>query len=212
MRDIPCFETEYGTVGLVLNQIPYTKTAYIHIRTVLDLHNLIVRAVEFCVGVGAEKVYATGNDGLAEFPLYVEIIGMQMALSGESDTDACLMPLTDQNLEQWLSVYNERMANVDCAAHISFFEGKKLVRQGGCYFVHHNGDLLGIGRVDGGMISCLASVQSGMGTDVVLALCHAITSDKALVEVASTNIRAIKFYERLGFVKTSIVRSWYQLR
>ena len=29
------------------------------------------------------------------------------------------------------------------------------------------------------------------------------------LEVASTNARAIRLYEKLGFIKTEILRSWY---
>ena len=78
--------------------------------------------------------------------------------------------------------------------------------------MHRNGELLGIGKVDNEVISCLASVIPGQGKNVVLALCHAITSEKVCVEVASTNVHAIDFYQRMGFLKTSIVRSWYRLQ
>ena len=212
MRDISCFETEYGTVGLVLNQIPYTQTAYIHVQIALDLEKLIVEAVKFCVAVGAEAVYITGNDNLSSYPCFMDVFRMQMVLPHKNETDACLMPVTEQTLDRWLSIYHEKMAGVDGAAHISYFEGKKLLAKGGCYFIHRDGAILGIGEVCGDVISCVAAVKPGTGADVVLALCNAIMSDKVCVEVASTNTRAINLYQRLGFLKTSVIRSWYRVR
>ena len=49
MRDFPVFDTETGVSSLILKEVPYRKTAYIHIRDVepggLDAH------LRECVGL-----------------------------------------------------------------------------------------------------------------------------------------------------------------
>lgn len=211
MRDFPSFQTPYGVAGLVLNQIPYTKTAYIHLIHVLSFDGLLAECKDFCLACGAEKIYASGDPHLEDCQLFMQVIEMSRPVEGIPDTDACLIPVTDNVLDEWLRIYRQRMSGIDNAAYISRLDGKKLVKEGGAYFVHRNGELLGIGIAKGERLECLASVGKGNGETVVCALSHAISGDRICLEVASTNMRAVRLYERMGFLKTSIKRSWYQV-
>lgn len=212
MRDFPAFETDFGTAGLVLNQIPYTKTAYIHMINILDKEMLLLEAVDFCVAAGAEIIYLCDDEVKTDEQNVVHIYEMKQIVAALRDTDACLIPLTDDMLERWLEIYHKKMNGVDHSAHISYFEGKKMVLKGGCYFVHKDGTLLGIGQAYDNTVSCIAAVIPGAGADVLSALCHGLSSETVRVEVASTNLKAIRFYEKIGFVKTGIIRTWYRVR
>ena len=86
---------------------------------------------------------------------------------------------------------------------------KEKLAGGGCYFVHRNGKLLGIGLICENMIEWVASVQPGAGADVVCALNHAIGADTVSLTVASTNEKAVALYEKLGFVKVAEQKKWY---
>lgn len=212
MRDIPMFPTEYGIAGLVLNQIPYTGQAYVHIHGVADLKGLMDECVGFCVAAGAEQIFASGECDLSDYPLYAHVIKMQRPLEGIGETDACTMPVTEQTLDQWLQLYNEAMARVDNGAYLSVLEGKKLLLEGGCYFVHRDGQLLGIGVAKGDQLPALAATVKGAGRDVVLALCRALGAETVYLEVASTNERALRLYDRLGFLQTGLKCSWYRVK
>jgi len=211
MRDIPCFQTDFGTAGLVLNQIPYTQTAFVHLKDSVDVEGLLTECVQFCVACGAEKVYASGDGCSDRYPAYMQVWELTAPLEAMADTDACIIPVTEQTLDRWLELYHARMLGVAHAAHISQQEGKRMPSEGGGYFVHRDGRLLGIGKAKGDTLECLASTQPGAGEDVVLALCHGLSGDRVRLEVASTNHRAIRLYERLGFIKTNIKRCWYQV-
>ena len=87
-----------------------------------------------------------------------------------------------------------------------------MLKEGDAYFVHRNGELLGIGRVKGEEIRFLASVQPGAGEDVVRALAHAVTGESVVVEVASVNQKAVDLYSRLGFLKTKELSTWYKIK
>ena len=78
-------------------------------------------------------------------------------------------------------------------------------------WVHRDGKLLGIGSVQDDRIDCVASVEEGCGETVMLALIHALMCDRVVLEVASTNLRAIRLYERMGFIKTAEISSWYKI-
>jgi ribosomal protein S18 acetylase RimI-like enzyme len=50
-----------------------------------------------------------------------------------------------------------------------------------------------------------------MGKDVFAALTHALMNDRIVLEVASTNRRAISLYESLGFIQTAELSRWYKI-
>ena len=89
--------------------------------------------------------------------------------------------------------------------------GKKLLEEGNGYFVHRCGELLGIGIASDETVRVIAATKPGAGEDVLLALTHALTGENVIVEVASENHRAMRFYDRLGFIKTAELSAWYQV-
>ena len=212
MRDFPNFPTDNGTVGLVLNQIPYTGRAYIHIHEARDLPLLLDECADFCVAAGATQVYICGDLDLSAYSPSVQILILQRPIQGIEETDACLMPVTEETLDKWLDICNNTMSDVDHAAYMDRATGRKLLQDGGGYFVHRNDELLGIGIAKGAAISLLAAVKKGAGQDVVLALSHALSDDMIYLEVAQTNAKAISLYQRLGFIQTGIKCTWHRVR
>ena len=211
MRDFPVFTTENGVGSLVLKEIPYSGIAYVTIRDSSFPTDFIQECLDFCRAVGATKVYATGHETLESYPLYTSVIKMTVSWDAIPETEACLFPVTQTTLSRWREIYNDRMKNVDNAAYMSEQAGRELLSRGDGYFVHLNGQLFGIGIASGDRIDCVASVIRGKGKDVVCALAHALMCDRVELSVASTNHKAIRLYESLGFVKTAVVSRWYKI-
>ncbi len=211
MRDFPVFTTGNGVASLVLREIPYTKTAYITIQDTLSVQQLIAECADFCKVAGAEKIYACNHPCLEQYPFHTAILQMTADRSSLPDTDAAIFPVTKQTAERWRGIYNERMGSVDNFSYMSQRSMEKLIREGGGYFVHYGNELLGIGVAIGDTIQTVISVQPGAGEKVLLALNHALCGDRVLLEVASTNEKAIALYERLGFIKVQEKRRWYRL-
>lgn len=211
MRDIPMFETEYGIAGLVLNQVPYTGSAYIHIMQTGDLHGLLNECLDFCRVVGAVRVYACGDNALSRFPHYIDVLHMSRPIDGMQMSTDCLFPVTDESCQRWRALYNERMTGIDNALILSERECKSLVKAGGAYFVHRDSQLLGLGIASGERIDAIASLVPGEGARVLTTLCNALNGPMVNVEVASTNSRAIRLYEKLGFLTNGVTRSWFSI-
>ena len=209
MKDIPMFTTEYGIASLILGQIPYTGIAYIRLQATEQPEQLLQECVGFCRACGAETFYATGSSWLEQLPLHTAVVEMRCSAASLPQTDACLFPVLPETMEQWRGIYNEKMKAVPNAAYLSQRETKDLLEKSCGYFVHRGGQLLGIGKVDGGKLDAIASVVPGAGRDVVLALCSAITGDTVSLEVATANERAVRLYEKLGFVATAELSRWY---
>ena len=209
MKNIPFFTTEFGVASLVLKEIPYRGEAYITIRDACDPEKMLEECCDFCRAAGAEKIYGSGHPYLEKYPLHTAIWKMTAARDTLADTDAALFPVTVQTLAQWRDIYNSRMAQVDSASYMSDADARKMLADGDGYFVHREGVLLGIGKASGNRIEAVVSCVPGAGSDVVLALNHALSGEKICLDVASSNSPAVALYDRLGFIKTSEISHWY---
>jgi ribosomal protein S18 acetylase RimI-like enzyme len=134
---------------------------------------------------------------------------MQCSRESIPETDACLFPMTEETMQQWLDICNERMANVPNAAYMDRKDGKEFLQKGNAYFVHKDGVLLGIGVAAGDFIDTVIALQPGAGETVVRALASVLTGDMVRLWVASANARAVRLYERMGFMKVKELSRWH---
>ena len=133
---------------------------------------------------------------------------MALLVPEQSDPGANLFPVTEQTVGKWREICNERMAQVDNAATLTARDEKEIL-SGGAYFVHDAGELLGIGWMKGSELACMAAVKPGAGERVLRTLLTLAETERVTLEVASTNVRALRLYERLGFLQTGEARNWY---
>ena len=213
MRDLPFFITDNGVADLILKEIPYKQTAYIRVREAQpgELELLIGECRAFCRMAGADHIYATGHPELERWPLYTEVLAMRGTAWVDREKLCSLFPVTDQTVTQWRKIYNERMASVHNSATLETRDEKRIVESAGAYFVHENGELLGIGWLEDTALLAVASVKSGAGEKVMHTLMSLVEGAVMSLEVASTNGRAIKLYEKLGFLPVASVSRWYDV-
>lgn len=212
MRDFPIFTTEYGVSSLIIKEIPYKKTAYIRIRDVQAdfFGDHLKECVAFCRMCGAERIFAAGNEKLEGFPLYTAVLQMRGRAKPDPAMVRCLFPVTEATVAQWRGIYNKAMAGVDNTATLESRDEKQIL-EGGTYFIHEDGKLLGIGWLEELTLLAVAAVEKGAGKAVMHTLLSLAEGETVTLEVASTNERAIRLYEKLGFVKTAELTRWYDM-
>lgn len=210
MKDIPIFSTEYGVASLMLKEVPYRQEAYIRVQDVQSgkLENLIQECVGFCRAAGAERIYWSAGD--VEGQLHASVYEMCGTAWVDQSKVENLFPVTEETVSHWRKILNERMADVDHAATMTAADEKRIVEDGGAYFVHDNGELLGIGWLEDTKLLAVASVKPRAGERVMHSMMSLVEGDTMTLEVASTNEKAIRLYERLGFVRTKVIRKWYR--
>lgn len=209
MKDIPVFTTEYGVASLILSQIPYREEGYIHVQSSLEPELLLQECAQFLRACGAQRIYATGADLPTDLPVHTGLVQMQIQKDALPETDAALWPVLPENLGQWAEIYNQKTPKIPMGAWLTDAQRKELLASGEGYFIHKNGQLLGIGRIGGDTIRFVASVSPNAGTDVVTALAQASSESVLRLTVADTNKKAVKLYEQLGFVKIRQLSTWY---
>lgn len=211
MRDFPMFTTENGVASITLKEVPYKGIAYIKIQSSQRPEDFLKECVAFCEMTGAQKIYASGHPALDTYPLHNAIWKMSALHQSLPESDAALFPVTEKTAERWRSIYNEKMFPISNSATMTRDDMKTLIAQGGGYFIHKNEELLGIGIARGDCVESVVAVKPGSGREVLLALCGSLNCEQVVLEVASTNIRAIRLYENLGFIKNFEISRWYDV-
>ena len=211
MRDFPVFTTENGVGSLIFREIPYLGAAYVKIQSSQSPQTFVEECLDFCRVVGAEKVYATGHPWLERYPLHTAMWKMRISRDALPETDACLFPVQEHTLNEFRQLCNRRMKDIPNASWMTEADGKKMLEDGSGYFVHRNGALLGIGMVSGSVLQTVVSAVPGGGRDVVCALAHAVAEGQITLTVASENVRAVRLYETLGFIRTEELSRWYRI-
>lgn len=211
MRDFPFFTTEFGVSSLVLKEIPYRKEAYIRIRDVRPefVEEHLRECVQFCRLAGAERIFAGGCPELESYPLHAAVLEMRGTAWVEEGKLVNLFPVTEDTVGKWRKIYNNRMARIDNAGTLEARDEVQILGTGGAYFVHRAGELLGIGWLDDCKLLAVASVQKGAGEMVMHTLMSLMEGAQMTLEVASTNERAIRLYEKLKFIKTREISRWF---
>ncbi len=211
MRDFPMFTTEYGVASLVLKEVPYRQEAYIIIQSALQPEELLKECVSFCRMVGAEKVFAQGHAYVETYPLSCAILEMRGRMEVDEEKVENLWPVTKETVGQWRQFLNEKLRAIDNAGTLEARDEQEILDLGGAYFVHRNGELLGAGWMAEEKLRLIAAAKSGAGDLVFHSLLSVAPTEQLRLEVASTNERAIRFYEKMGLVKTAELRRWYRI-
>lgn len=209
MKDFPVFTTEYGVASLILREVPYQGIAYIRIQAALEPEKLLQECVSFCRMVGAERICAAGHESLERYPLYTAVWEMAWLRESLGEPTASLWPVTEETASEFKRIYNEKIRKIPNAAWMDGAEQKRMLAAGDGYFVHRDGKLLGIGRVEGEKLLFLASVYPGAGAEVVRTLASASQEERCILEVASENKKALALYERMGFVRVGEKSRWF---
>lgn len=212
MKNFPVFTTQTGVSSLILKEVPYRQEAYIHIQDVqpdgFEAH--LTECISFCRMVGAERIYATGSALLESYPVHMQLLQMRGTAWVDRQKLCSLFPVTEQTVSRWRQIYNEAMRTVDNAETLETRDEEKILSSGGAYFIHDSGNLLGIGWMEDTKLLAVASVVRGAGERIMHTLMSLVEGADMTIEVASTNEKAIRLYEKLGFVIMGKTLCWYR--
>lgn len=211
MKDIPVFSTEHGVASLALREISARGVAYVKLQASAEPERFLRECVDFCRACGAEVIFASGNECPPTYPCAATLVQMQRPIEGIEEVDVSVFPVTEETVSRWREFYNERMADVPNASYMTAMDEKKYLADGDCYYIHRDGQLLGIGKASGDTIHALASVKPGAGESVLLALMSVLTGNTVKLTVANENTKAVALYERMGFVSVREEARWYRI-
>lgn len=211
MKDFPIFTTQYGAASLILKEVPYRQTAYIHLHDSQEPEALLAECISFCRICGAETIFASGNSILESYPFHTAIWEMRGQITDSQEELPQLWPVTEESVQQWRELYNQKMRQIPNAGTLEARDEKRILNSCGAYFVHNCGEMLGIGWVIENHLEVIASVYPGAGERICTAMQSLNPEQPLLLEVASANQKAVSLYERMGFMKVRELSRWYQV-
>ena len=211
MKDFPVFTTEFGVASLTLREIPYRAEAFILIQDTQQPEELLAECISFCKMCGAEKIYARGHEITQRYPLHCIVYEMRGTARIDESKVESLWPVTEKTVTKWRELMNEKMRPVDNSGTLEKKHEKDILDSNGAYFVHHEGELLGAGWLLHNKLLLLASCKRGAGERICHTLFSLIPNEEVKLDVVSTNQRAIRLYEKLGFVRTAEHRRWHRV-
>lgn len=216
MKDIPFFQWEGCVATLALSEIPYRQKAYILVRLCPDekLRPFIAECAAFCRVAGAKEIYASAEPAPAWLPHAYDLVqyicpAEQLQPIGKT---AVLTPLDTDNQSRFLQVQRACFCQVDGAATYDWQDCKRMLQTHSGYLWLEGETVIGIGEIRGNEICTVAVTRQGCGEAMVRALVERIEGQSVVVQTASTNLRAIRLYERLGFRRTKTVSNWYSAK
>ena len=211
MRDFPMFTTEYGVASLILKEVPYRQEAYIILQATEQPEELLQECVSFCRMVGAEKIYVRGHEIAETYPLHCTIYEMHGPVAVDESKVDRLWPVTRETVGTWREFLNARLRHIDNAGTLDQ-KMEKQILEGGAYFIHRDGKMTGAGWLVEDELKLIAAAENGTGERVLHTLLSVSHPEQIRLEVVSTNVRAIRFYEKMGLIKTAQLRSWYRVQ
>jgi hypothetical protein len=212
MKDFPMFTTEFGVASLILHEIPYRGEAFILIQDTQQPEELLAECVSFCRICGAEKIYVRGHEIAENYPLHCIVYEMRGTAHVDETKAEHLWPVTQENVAQWRELMNEKMRPVDNSGTLMKKHEQDILSSGGAYFVHHEGQLLGAFWLNGDELLLLCATVPGAGERVMHTMMSLIPGQEMRLDVVSTNTRAIRLYEKLGFICTGEHRRGHRIQ
>ena len=216
MKNIPVFTAVNGTASVILQEIPFSGKAYILIRSVwTTAAALLEECRQFCRMVGAEQIFASwGTEDLPGEHSY-DLIAMtcEKAALPQPRRTVELEPLTPENGEEYLAVYNRCFREVPGAATYGQRDLKRLYDTDCAFLVRQNGVCIAVAEICEEGLEGIAVLPEfrGLGYDLAATVLQMVPSVTVRLKVAGTNERAIALYERLGFVREQIVSRWWKI-
>ena len=216
MKNIPLFTGTHGTASLIFQEIPVSGKAYVLIRSVwTTLPGLLEECRQFCTAVGAEQIFVSyGTEELPGAHAY-DLIAMTCAKKDLPlpAAEMELEPLTPENGEAYLQIYNRSFASVSGAATYGQKDLRRLYDRDLAWLVRKNGGYAAVAEISEEGLEAIAVLPefAGLGYDLAAAVLQMVPRTTVSLKVAGDNPRARRLYDRLGFRESGIVSRWWKI-
>lgn len=215
MQNIPMFTGIHGMATLILKEIPVSGLAYVLVRSVWkdNLAGLLAEAGDFCRAAGAETVYASWED--RDLPAEHAYDVLELTMDRENlpppPEPVVLMPLTDRNSRDYLTVYNGCFARMPGHASYGPKDMQRLQGKNLAFLVYRDGLPAAVAELGDNQLEGLGVLPAfrGLGYPLALTVLARLPGPVLSLRVVSTNDRALSLYRRIGFGGDRVVsRVW----
>ena len=217
MKNIPMFTSSYGLATLILKEIAWNGRAYVLVRSVWNdqIAALLDECRSFCRAVGAEEIYASWD--AEELPAehawdMIDMACPKSALPAPRQTVE-LEQATPETAEDYLRIYNQCFRDVPAAASYDRKSLEPLYGEDLIWLAKVRGQYAAVAEISKEGLEGIAVLPEfrGLGYDLALTVLPMVPRKTVQLKTATVNERAIRLYERLGFVRTGVISRWWKL-
>ncbi len=217
MNNIPLFTGQHGLASLIFRELSTFGRAYVLVKAIWNdqAAAFLQECRQFCDAVGAEEVYVTYELEALPAPHAYDILIMSRPKAGLPAPTGCitLEPLTRENADVFLHIYNSRFREVPSARHYDRDDLKKRYGQDTCWLARVDGRYAAMAEISETDLEAIAVLPEfhGLGCDWALTVLPMIPRKDLQLRVADSNEAALRLYRRLGFQVTGIKSRWWKL-
>ena len=215
MKNIPVFTAANGVASLVLQEIQHSRKAYVLIRSVwTTAAALLEECVSFCRMVGAEEIYASWETAELPGKHAYDLIGMACQKADlPRGNPVALAPLTPENGQDYLRIYNQCFRQVSGAATYGDRDLQRLYDTDTAWLAVVDGQYAAVAEISKEGLEGIGVLPEfrGLGYDLAIAVLQMVPALTVRLKVASTNEKALVLYTRLGFTEEKTVSRWWKV-
>lgn len=216
MKDIPMFTGQYGLASLILKEVAVSGRAYVLVRSVWNGQTaaFLQECRGFCMAAGARAVYASWEQEELPADHAYDMLTMEVEKSSlPQGKPVELEPLTPENGEVYLEIYNACFREVVGAASYGKQDLQRLYDKDCAFLAKVDGAYAAVAEISEEGLEGIAVLPpyKGLGYDLSLAVLPMVPRKTVRLKVADTNTRALRLYNRLGFVQTGVAGRWWKL-
>ena len=217
MKDLPIFTGQFGMGSLVLREIPYKRCAYVLVRSAREGHmrDFLEECSGFCRAAGAEWVLASAPEPLTFLP---HVHDMLEYACRRDQLPPPLEPVEleavdDGNAEQFREIYNDLFRAIPNAATCTPEALRRVREKSRAFLAKVGGETAGICQWSGSELEAIGVLPAfqGLGHQLALTAFAQMEGETLTLRVSSSNSRALRLYQKLGFDRTRVLSSWYAL-
>ena len=217
MKNIPMFTGQHGMATLVFKELSFSGSAYVVVRAVWtgETAAFLEECRGFCRAVGAEKIYASWEEKSLPADHAYDVLGLYREKAGLPlpNREVELEELRPENGEEYLRIYNTCFRSVAGAASYDKQDLRRLYGQDCAFLAKMDGQYAAVTEISKEGLESVAVLPEhrGLGHDLSLTVLPMVPNPILRLKVASSNLRALNLYRRLGFVQENVRSRWYQL-
>lgn len=217
MKDLPIFTGQYGIGSLILREIPYKQCAYVVVRSAQEgrMRDFLEECSGFCRAAGAEWVLASAPEPLSFLPHVHDMLEYACPRNQLPPPlrPVELEPLNDGNAERYREIYNDLFRAIPNAATCTPEDLWRLREKSRAHLAKVGGKAAGICQWSGSELNAIGVLPEfrGLGHRLALTAFAQMEGEVITLRVSSSNARALRLYQKLGFDRTQVLSSWYAL-
>lgn len=217
MKNIPMFTGQHGMATLVFRELSFSGCAYVVVRAVWNGETaaFLEECRGFCRAVGAEKIYASWEENPLPAVHAYDMLGLYREKAGLPlpSREVELEYLRPENGQTYLQIYNTCFRPIPGAASYDKQDLRRLYGEDRAFLAKVDGQYAAVAEISKEGLESIAVLPEycGLGHDLSLTVLPMVPNPILRLKVASGNHRALKLYQRLGFVQENVRSRWYEL-